>query len=66
MDADFSNKIIFSDEFVNQQNCRIWDWEKSRSICCEANASTACRFGADFGLEVSSEHSSLKMRLVGH
>ncbi|XP_036185884.1 DDB1- and CUL4-associated factor 16 isoform X2 [Myotis myotis] len=40
VDADFSNKTIFSDEahfhldgLVNQQNCRIWGSEKSTSDC---------------------------------
>lgn len=39
VDADFSNKIIFSDEahfhldgFVNRQNCRIWGSENPRVI----------------------------------
>ncbi|EFN83836.1 hypothetical protein EAI_02650, partial [Harpegnathos saltator] len=39
VDADFSNKIIFSDEahfhldgLVNRQNCRIWASENPRVI----------------------------------
>ena len=46
-DADFGRKIIFSDEahfdlgeYVNKQNCRIWDTENPHAYT-----------GADFGPE---------------
>ena len=71
VDADFSSKIILSDEahfhldgFVNRQNCRIWGSENPHVTVEKKCIHNVSLFGADFGLEASLDHTSLKMRLV--
>lgn len=75
MDADFSNKILITDEahchlddLVNRQNCRIWDSENPR-VSVEKRIHRQhvivwFRIWAGGIIGPSSDH--LKMRLSGN
>lgn len=71
VDADFSNKIKFSDEahfhfdgFVDRQYSRIWGSDNSKAIV-EKQMHKVSLFGTDFCLKASSDHFSSKLHLYG-
>ena len=60
VDADFSNKIILSDA----AHFHLDGFENSQVIVEKQMQSQSATVFADFELEASSDHSSLKMQLV--